>query len=773
MDLDGLRNLTFTQLDDAIDDWEKMTGDLKRLAGDARDNLKKKADKANWTGVNATVTREFVDKTAGEFTDAHTQADTTTKILKDTRGELAAHQKRLHTVIEAGTQNNLIVVDTGDGTFNVTPAPTTDPDGAAQKAHDLRDQIQRILTKATESDKTASQALRAIVDQAKYGFSDVSYENRDEAANALAAAAKAEKILKQNPQDVSNTELSSLNNILAKYKNDPLFAEKIATDVGAKKTLEFYGQITDDSQFAVNPRSGKGLSDEQKTRRELLGGLEKQLGTTLATASHSDSDGMQQWKRDVIALGGTNVRPNGEHQVYGFQVMSNLMRQGNYESNFLHDYGNSLISYEKEHTSNEYGGLQRRVTREDVLPWDRAGQYERLHYGAGNDAGEDPMTGFMEALGHNSEASTDFFNEGKNFDYLAEDREWPKDFAEAHAKGIAGYDSLGHALESATTGSAYDAHPPALHRNEDTAKVADKVVTLYGQPAEGTEEKRTQLSGAELMKKQDGIQDSLSRIGASYIDDINWGLDDDDKRSVFAQDGTGRTPDQRAHFQASDVRGFLGTLGQDPEAYTRIGLAQQVYTTSVLDSHPPFIDDNGEVHSAAAETAVSTGAEVQGIIDQSRADQSEAEGAAKEKEYNEKMDKHMKNQQAIAGAIVGGAFSLLPEADSGAAAVLVPIATDNTEEQISSRIEDNLEKYGENQHRQLVDVRQGQSKRIYDAGFLSSWEPGRKVLAGLDDGTWRGDSYYEVRENLKNAQETGYNSGSHAQQQAGNLPVTE
>lgn len=37
---------------------------------------------------------------------------------------------------------------------------------------------------------------------------------------------------------------------------------------------------------------------------------------------------------------------------------------------------------------------------------------------------------------------------------------------------------------------------------------------------------------------------------------------------------------------------------------------------------------------------------------------------------------------------------------------------------------------------------------------------------------WHDDAYYQVKENLKNAQATGYNSGSNAQQEAGNLPVT-
>ncbi|MEU6510630.1 hypothetical protein [Streptomyces sp. NPDC046942] len=782
MDLDTLRFANFSKLQEAIADWEHMTKRLLDLKHDAEHNLKAKADKANWAGLNATVTREFVDKTAGEFGDAHRQADSVTKILKDTHGELVGYHDQLNATLEREPNNHLTVIDTGHGTFTVTgstrPDWASDPSGNtsaySQKDIDaLRDDIQRILSKATESDNSAAKVLKLLVDQAKYGFSDAHYTDRDSAAKAVEEADKVAKILKKDPSEVSDTELNELNSALAQYKNDPLFAERFATDVGPKRTLEFYSGIVDDSQFAVNPRSGHGLTEAQQKRMQLAEGLEKQLGMTLATASHSDSSAMQSWKSQVINLGGTDLRPDGENPVYGFQVMSNLMRNGEYKTDFLHDYGNHLIAYEKSHTSDEYGGLQHRVTRKGVLPWDHSGEWEQLHYGDTNDAGRDPMTGFMEALGHNSEASTQFFNEGDHFKYLAEQRDWPQDFAGDHAKTIAGYTSLGHALESATTGAPYDAHPPQLHRDLDTAKVAEKVVHLYGQPAEGNDKERTQLSGAELMKKQDGIQDSLSRIGSAYIDDLNWSMDDDDKRSVFAQDGTGRSMGERAHLQASDTRGFLGTLGQDPKAYAQIGAAQQVYTTSVLDAHQPTVDSHGVVHSAAAETAVRTGAEVQGIIDQSRADQSTAEGAAKEAAYNAAVDQRIGRQKEIAGAIVGGAFSLIPEPESGLASTIVPIATESTQDQVTSHIEENLDKYGESQHRQLADVRQGDRKAIYDAGFTSSWEPGRHALERLNGSTWHGDAYYQVRENLKNAQATGYTAGSNAQQEAGNLPVTE
>ncbi|MEU9445000.1 hypothetical protein AB0D42_29825 [Streptomyces sp. NPDC048304] len=160
MDLDALRHGNFSQLGEAISDWEKMTQDLATLAEDARRKLKGAADKADWAGVNAQVSREFIDKTAQEFADAHTQADSITKILKDTRGELIAFRDELNDTLERSPYKYCTVIDTGDGTFTVTGNPrpdwSSDPSGntsaiSQKDVDDLRNEIQPILNKATEA----------------------------------------------------------------------------------------------------------------------------------------------------------------------------------------------------------------------------------------------------------------------------------------------------------------------------------------------------------------------------------------------------------------------------------------------------------------------------------------------------------------------------------------------------------------------------------------------------------------------------------------------
>ncbi len=231
---------------------------------------------------------------------------------------------------------------------------------------------------------------------------------------------------------------------------------------------------------------------------------------------------MEQWKADVIKAGSEPVQTRGTSP-YGFQVMSNLMRVGDYDDTFLRDYGNGLVATE------------RRMTHDGRLPADRAwlqttGMPSHLNW-QGGDLGKDPMIGFMEALGHNPKASTDFFNhdidltpgDGKDdkkldpFDYFSKDRKWPEELDDkGHLTREPGYDALGHALEAATTGHPYDAETEGLEdvRTKENAEVMQKVVERYG-------------SDPKYMHEQPGIDDSLGKMGAAYIDELNRSLETD------------------------------------------------------------------------------------------------------------------------------------------------------------------------------------------------------------------------------------------------------
>lgn len=72
--------------------------------------MKAKADRAAWAGVNAAVSRGFISKTAGEFSDALTQATSLYNILKDTYDELVGYRDQLKQALDNGFEKDKLSV---------------------------------------------------------------------------------------------------------------------------------------------------------------------------------------------------------------------------------------------------------------------------------------------------------------------------------------------------------------------------------------------------------------------------------------------------------------------------------------------------------------------------------------------------------------------------------------------------------------------------------------------------------------------------------------
>lgn len=64
MDLDTLRFANFSTINEAVTDWSTLVRNLEDLQKQAEQGLHQAANKANWAGVNAQVTKEFIGKTA-------------------------------------------------------------------------------------------------------------------------------------------------------------------------------------------------------------------------------------------------------------------------------------------------------------------------------------------------------------------------------------------------------------------------------------------------------------------------------------------------------------------------------------------------------------------------------------------------------------------------------------------------------------------------------------------------------------------------------------
>ncbi|MFJ9035510.1 hypothetical protein ACIRF8_02790 [Streptomyces sp. NPDC102406] len=683
MNFDDLLGADFKLLDDAVEDWGTLVTNLATLKKQAEDGLHKAANKADWTGMNSQVTKEFIGKTAGEFSDAHTQAKTIHSILDDTRGELKGYQKQLTEAVSRGRQKNIKVIGYEGGFTVTTDIPPEARTHADQDNSDdinaLRDDIQKILRDADESDSSASKVLKALADQAEMGSSDASYKSRDDAATAIKEAEALAKIAKKNPEDLTVKDFDRINAGLKKYKNDDLFSERFATTLGPQKTMEFWAGIN-------NPGMAWDIGHD---RRDQLDDLQRNLGMTLANASQSDSTAMDDWRRNVINMGDKPIYGDKGGPM-GFQVMSNLMRTGDYDDQFMKDYGTKLMEKERKLTGNGANPNS---------AWQHMGTDQILNR-IGEDSGSDPFTGYLKGLSNSPDAATDFFNQefvskndpdnpfehdtdgdgkmGKktlsNFDYLFEERDWPRE-TDFHGDEInTGKNNMALALEAATTGHPAGEYPtldtPA--HNSGQAKLVESIFSSVSE-------------NPERLSKNGYMSDSMGQIAAEYMPDIHRGLHAGSGREEELFPNAGST----ASLREKDITRFLYTVGRNPEGYAAVNLGQASYTSHLMqyhfqhpeayaaDSHFP---PEQSLQQAAGHISRTAG-NIEGLIGGGRAFEGELEGGAKDAEYNAAI----KGASTWGGSLVGIGVGLGTAPIGGPGAVVAGgLAGTATSEIISS-----------------------------------------------------------------------------------------
>jgi hypothetical protein len=679
MDLDALRFADFALLEEAVTDWTTMIGDLDELKESADKGLRGAANKAVWTGRNATVSKEFVGKTAGEFADAHTQATSIRNILRDTLTELEGYKTKLNELISRGEEKNLTVTTTADGGFTVTmnihpdraAKGTTVPEHDAQDVTALRDEVQKILDDATESDDSASKVLQALVDQSRLGFSDASYANRDAAADAVKEADELAALARKKTEDLSVEDFDQLNAGLKKYADDDLFAEEFARKLGPRGTLDFWTGLNDPhSAYAVGSKRVDQYDD-----------LQKNLSLTLANATQSDTAGMTEWKNGMVDLVDKPVGRNGGFPL-GAQVMSNLMRWGDYDDRFLVGYGDKLIDTEKKFTGNGRHGA-----------WQRTGM-DPLVNRTGTDSGWDPMTGYLKALSNSPDAATEFFNgdfvtkdedhdftEKKdvkrslsNFDYLFEERDWPMDQDDKGEDSIAGRNNLALALEAATTG-----HPAGELPTVDTPAHNAGQSKLFEAIVSSVSDDPTRLTDRNYMS------DSMGQIASEYLPDINRAATDvdpsPDKNDRDAQAAWDRieklypVAGSSAELNHRDASRFLFVVGQNPEGYAAVEVGQKKYMADLMDLHlnpdlPEAQRPNHDLELTVRDIARHSG-QVSGTLAMGRNEAIAGPAAASDDDYDHSVSqwKNVISGTVGTGVGVGTSFIATPAVGAGVGGV--------------------------------------------------------------------------------------------------------
>ncbi|MET7929657.1 DUF6571 family protein [Streptomyces sp. NPDC005349] len=718
----NLAEVNLGKLQSSVADWKKVVGDLKRLADRAERGLLTKSEGARWAGVNSDVTRQCVKKTAKEFADAHAEASSIYQVLDDAYTELLELQKKLNTAVHKEAPDlGLRVSDVGEGKVHVFyPHDRTTDDshteGELKTAQALADRIAEIISHAREIDDSVSRALRKSHGSDEFNFGHENYKSLDDAQEQRAEelAKKSLRLYKEG-KELSVEELRELRTLVKYNADDKEFATDLYRGLGQEGALRFQAQLSLD---------GTAEGGEQM---RLARSIQDSMGTALATATPGLGD---EWTDKLMRVGRSDLdlQMQGNQMVpKGYQVLGTLLRHGEYQKNFLDKVSNDMIAYEREGNS-----------------WSRPdGTYAGMkNFGLNADEdggrGWDPITGVLEAYGHNPDAATSFFHRdvpgpGKqmsNLDYLMGmgadgkgdgARDWIPDatspLAAKDPVNHYGKDALGHALEAAVSGLPYDhgdvgAHPEHTQQRHD---LMNQVVNAVA--------KDPKLA-------DDAMGDSLGRMAGEYMPEVNSTVSQSNDFDDLYGNPTKFT-DPLATTE------FLDTIGRNPDGYAEATLGAENYSAGVMqdaNAHPDKYA--GTPSENLKHIAYNTGT-VEGILSGARHDQIVTGGQQSDQDYNDALQKKADLFNSAFGSTVGLATERVPiagEVINGVTEMVVGEVVDGAERNTSA---ETAHKAGESSFNARQNALDQASNGLQVAGTPNGVNPtdmGRDVTQQTGEG---------------------------------------
>lgn len=668
---EDVSNAPVDQLKTAVDDWSDMATRLKTLAEEARKGMKAHADKADWAGVNAGVSRQFIGKTAKEFEDAAAEAKGIHAVLADGYEAFKRARDQLRTIVDGSEKAGIVV----DARGHVTTRYSVSGEYAAQHAApgvsiDVRRQdndavaqwqrrIKAIVEECGEADESLRRALAANGggehDFAAPKFSGLEDEK---AARAVELARKATGV----GGVARNVEaLRQLRELVHDHAKDPEFATAFYRRLGADGTLELYTNMSLDAT---------GLGAAGRDRVAMVHGLQDDMGEMLGVATDPGTrDHLSgTWTLDMMRAGRKRIDIPGVTsigaKVYGYQALGALLRHGRYDKEFLVPIGRDMVGMEHEDPGIWEGNVP-------------AAQAKAFNLDKDGGRGFDPMTGLMQAMSHNPQASAAFFNEpvreDSNGDGIVTTDDEPVAGDQGRPQGMVDYaldrkptadwfdtsptdgplptplqTATGNALEAAVTGRAPgDTHASPVEHTEAMAKVMERVVAKVGSDPgllDDTEDGRPgQLAG---------MAGNFGNMAAEYMPDLQ----------AAAEDGAhqAKAVGVQAHFEKGVMAHFLGAVAQDPDAYGSINSAQQAYTTLLVRDVFAHPENHGSDVGAAVNNAVHPGGEIAGIMAQARVQAVYETHSASDAEFNSAVENRAKWANRVVDAVGGKYIELLP-----------------------------------------------------------------------------------------------------------------
>ncbi|WP_328958292.1 hypothetical protein [Kitasatospora purpeofusca] len=644
-----LQNVDLAGLNAAAGDFEKMVRSWD-LSTKMQNEVIGPVQQSGWTGPSSESAAGALTHARDQIRAAFEEASAIARTLRDAHDEFAAAKKDLRTAVQNAAELGLTV----DAQGNVHWPPATDPadkrDGDYAKAQQANAQasaqeIGKALDRATEADSAAALALAMDT-----GNDTKSFNSTPLGSVADAEAKQAAQILSLGSA-ASDTQLAQLQALLQHHSGDPRFATAFYGGQDPGTFLASYGALAQSGDFADSP-----------ARKAAIKGIQEGLGLTLATAT---SPGQQphlpeDWAARLRRAGSRHIQiaPGAAYDSspYGYQILGSILRHGDYDAAFLKPIA--------EHVTQ--------LTQENPARWDavatRGGApFQDFWFTGtpdekGNYHGFNPMGSVLDALGHSPDAATKFFTDppttywpdgsvkstGGTNTYLAlltdtGERSLLRDvsYPLGPNNGKAGplqVEALGHALEAAATGRAYDDETgPLPPHSKEMAKAMQQAVGLFGGPnASALLYDEGSLFG--------GLQESLGRMTGAYMGDVQTALAP--PSSHLPING------EIAHFAKDDVQRLLATLGHNPEGYAAVATAQQAYTTAAINDVLLHASDHGDL-TAAALTAAAPGGTVAGLLSNGMVDEVFKQGKDNDEQYNSAIASTREWAGSIWGATAG------------------------------------------------------------------------------------------------------------------------
>ncbi|GAA2779584.1 hypothetical protein RMN57_05825 [Kitasatospora sp. CM 4170] len=630
-----LQHLDLANLNAAAGDFESMVRNWD-LSTKMQNEVIGPVQQSGWTGPSSEAAASSLTRTRDQIHAAFEEASAIARTLREAHDELAAAKKDLQTAVQHAADQGLTV----DGEGSVHWPPATDPadkkDPDYAKSHQANaqaaaDAIGKAIERATEADTAAASALAGDT-----GSDSSTFNGNPVGSLAEAEAKQASQILSLGSK-ATDAQLAQLQTLLQHHSGDSRFAAAFYGGQDPATFLASYGAMAQSGDFS-----------DSAARKASIKGIQDGLGLTLATAtdSHKQPHVSDDWEQRLRKAGAAQIpldpKANPASSPYGYQILGNILRHGDYDAHFINPIAEHVTQL-----TNENPGRWDAVAAMHGAPFQEF-QFTGVTDEKGNVHGFNPMSSVLEALGHSPEAATKFFSdppttynpdgsvkshggENKYFDMLTDSgqrsllRDMPYPLrpnpgtADAFEVG-----ALGHALEAATTGRAYDnADAPLAKHTPEMAGLTQKIFDKYG--VEGGPE---QLHGEKALFS--AMNGSLGNITAAYMGDVQAALEGPGAPAM-----TGAP----ANLDDAKVRRLLDVLGRDPDAYTSIAAGQQAYTTVQIEE---AIAKHGHGSQSelqlAVENAVKPGGQVTGLVTSAMADEVYVKHAADDEDFNKGID---------------------------------------------------------------------------------------------------------------------------------------